>query len=53
MKILITENKLYRTIYNYLEDTFDVSNIDYLIQSTNILMKPLTQTKWIGFMVLV
>ena len=34
MKILITENKLYRTIYNYLEDTFDVSNIDYFHPTT-------------------
>jgi hypothetical protein len=28
MKILITENKLYRTIYNYIEDTFDISNLE-------------------------
>ena len=34
MKILITENKLSGAIYNYIEDTFDVSNIDYFHPTT-------------------
>ena len=34
MKVLITKNKVYDSIYNYIEDTFDVSNIDYFHPTT-------------------
>ena len=34
MKVLITENKLFDSIYNYIEDMFDVSNIDYFHPTT-------------------
>ena len=28
MKVLITENKLFNSIYNYIDDTFDTSNLE-------------------------
>ena len=34
MKVLITENKLHNAIYQYIDDTFDISNIDYFHPET-------------------
>jgi hypothetical protein len=34
MKVLITENKLFNALYNYLNDSYDVSKIDFFNPTT-------------------
>jgi hypothetical protein len=34
MKVLITENRLHNAIYQYIDDTFDINNIDYFHPDT-------------------
>ena len=34
MKVLITENRLHNAIYQYIDDTFDINNIDYFHPET-------------------